>query len=91
MAYVYVDGVLQDPAPQQPAEGLFFERSDVQFDPDLIVSNVAGELPDSMVDAISIYGTGAGAAYVLAATSSVGGFLDIEVGPTGQIFAVDPV
>ena len=91
VAYVYVDGMLQDPAPKQPAEGRTFGRSDVQFDPNLVLSNVSAELPDSTVDAISVYGTGAGAAYVLAASSSVGGFLDIEVGPTGQIFAVDPV
>lgn len=92
IAYAYVDGELQPPAPKQEgAEGLTFGRQDVDFDPQLVLAGVEAELPESVVDAISVYGDGAGATYVVAATSAVGGFLDIVVGPDGQIFSVDPV
>lgn len=92
IAYAYVDGELQPAAPKQTgAEGQTFGRDDVTFDPELIVSGVMADLPESDVDAISVYGDGIGATYVLAATSEVGGFLDIVVGPQGQVFSVDPV
>ena len=52
---------------------------------------MSADLPELSVDAISVYGDGVGATYVLAATSEVGGFLDIVVGPQGQVFSVDPI
>jgi hypothetical protein len=92
VAYAYVDGELQPPAPKQPgAEGLTFGREDVTFDPERVLSGARAELSESVVDAISVYGDGVGATYVLAATSPAGGFLDIVVGPEGQIFSVDPI
>ena len=92
VAYAFVDGELQPPAPKQTgADGLTFGRDDVAFDPELVLSGVQAELSESMVDAISVYGDGVGATYVLAATSPAGGFLDIVVGPEGQIFSVDPI
>lgn len=92
VAYAFFDGELQPPAPEQDgASGQTFTADDVDFDPDLVLSGVASELPTSDVDAISVYGDGAGATYVLRATSGRGGFLDIVVGPQGQVFSVDPV
>ena len=92
VAYAYVDGALESPAPKQSgAEGRTFGRDDVDFDPDLIVTGVSSDLPASSVDAISVYGDGVGATYVLAVTSAAGGFLDVVVGPQGQVFSVDPV
>ncbi len=92
VAYAYVDGALESPAPKQTgAEGRTFGRDDVSFDPDLIVTGVSSDLPSSSVDAISVYGDGVGTTYVLAVTSEAGGFLDIVVGPQGQVFSVDPV
>lgn len=92
IAYAFVDGELQPPAPKQTgAEGATFAASDVAFDPALVLSGVTGDLPNSQVDAISVYGDGIGATYVLAATSEVGGFLDIVVGPEGQVLSVDPL
>ncbi len=92
VAYAFVDGELQPPAPKQTgADGLTFGRDDVEFDPELVLSGVQAELSESMVDAISVYGDGVGATYVLAATSPAGGFLDIVVGPEGQVFSVDPI
>lgn len=92
VAYAYVDGVLQPPAPKQEgASGQTFVRDDVDFDPQLVTSGVGADLPDSEVDAISVYGDGAGATFVVAVTSPGGGFLDVVVGPDGQVFSVDPV
>lgn len=92
VAYAYVDGELQAPAPKQSgASGSTFGAEDVDFVEDRILSRVAVDLPESGIDAISVYGDGFGATYVLAASSSAGGFLDIVVGPDGSIFSVDPV
>jgi hypothetical protein len=92
LPFTFVDGVLQPPAPKQVgAEGETFARADVSFDPALVVAGVEDELPETSVDAISVYGDGVGATYVLAATSPSGGFLDIVVGPEGRVLSVDPV
>ncbi|WP_040493509.1 hypothetical protein [Ilumatobacter nonamiensis] len=92
VAYAYVDGALQPPAPKQEgASGETFGRDDVDFDPEAVTSGVGAELPDSEVDAISVYGDGVGATYVVAVTSPGGGFLDVVVGADGQVFSVDPV
>lgn len=92
VAYAFVDGELQPPAPKQAgATGNTFMVDDVGYDPALVLSGVRADLPTSEVDAISVYGDGVGATYVLAATSEVGGFLDIVVGPEGQVLSVDPI
>lgn len=92
VAYAYVDGELQPPAPpQEGAAGDTFTVDDVDFVDDRILSGVTADLPESQIDALSVYGDGVGATYVLAATSSAGGFLDIVVGPDGSVFSVDPV
>ncbi|MGB3736162.1 MAG: hypothetical protein WA964_14485 [Ilumatobacter sp.] len=92
VAYLYVDGELQPPAPKQEgASGNTFVTADVDFVDDRILSGVSADLPESDIDAISVVGDGFGATYVLAATSDAGGFLDIVVGPEGDIFSVDPV
>lgn len=90
--YLYVDGELQPPAPvEQGAAGNTFRSDDVVFEDDMVLSGVANDLPETAIEAISVYGDGVGAIYVLGATSSVGGQLDIVVGPTGAIIAVDPL
>lgn len=92
IAYAYVDGELQPPAPRQDgASGETFTANDIDFVDDRILSGVTASLSDSSVDAISLYGNGFGVTYVLAASSSSGGFLDIEVGPDGTVFSVDPI
>ena len=90
--YVYLAGELQPPGPaQEGAEGRTFEASDLDFDPTRILSRVSSELPSTSIEAISVYGDGIGATYVLAGRSEVGGLLDIVVGPEGQILSVDPI
>ncbi len=92
VAYAFIDGELQPPAPRQDgASGNTFVAADVDFVDDRILSGVTADLPESEIDAISVYGDGFGATYVLAASSSAGGFLDIVVGPDGTVFSVDPV
>ena len=92
VAYAYVDDELQPAAPKQSgATGTTFVSDDVDFVDDRILSGVIADLPESGIDAISVYGDGVGATFVLAATSSAGGFLDIVVGPDGTVFSVDPV
>ncbi|MFK7917454.1 MAG: hypothetical protein AB8G14_05205 [Ilumatobacter sp.] len=92
VAYAFVDGELEPPAPRQEgASGDTFAASDIDFVDDRLLSGVTADLPDSQIDAISVYGNGFGATYVVAATSAAGGFLDIVVGPNGAVFSVDPV
>ncbi len=91
VGYAYLDGELQPPLPQQEAQGRTFVADDVSFDPSRVLSGVAAQLPDTTIDAISVYGDGVGATYVLAATSQNGGGLDIVIGPEGQVLSVEPV
>jgi hypothetical protein len=90
--YLYVDGELEVPGPvQEGATGSTFTAEDVDFDPAAITSGVAAELPETSIDALSVYGDGTGAVYVLAATSEAGGLLDIVVTGDGAVVSVDPL
>ncbi len=90
--YLFVDGELQPPAPnQEGATGQTFVAADIDFVAGEILSGVEADLPETQIDALSVYGDGVGAVYVLRATSSVGGQLDIVVAPSGQIVSVDPL
>ncbi|MFN3258897.1 MAG: hypothetical protein ACE37B_24795 [Ilumatobacter sp.] len=90
--YVFLHGEVQPPGPaQEGAEGRTFVASDLDFDATRILSRVEAELPATSIEAISVYGDGIGATYVLAGRSEAGGLLDIVVGPDGQILSVDPL
>lgn len=91
--YVYRDGELLDPAPTlEGASGRTFTAEAIRFDEQRVLDGVRSELPDASIDAFSVEGGPGGTVrYVVAARSSVGGALDIEVGPDGTIIAVDPV
>lgn len=92
VAYLYIDGELQPPAPKQTgAEGLTFGGSDVDFDETVLMTRIADELPNTSVNAMSVYGDGFGATYVAAGRSEVGGLLDIVVTADGAIVSVDPI
>ena len=90
--YLFVDGELQPPAPlQSGATGQTFGVDDVTFDPTELLGGLAADLPDTRLDALSLYGDGVGVTYVFGATSAEGGLLDIVVAANGRIVAVDPL
>jgi hypothetical protein len=89
--YVYLDGVLEPPAPGGSASGETFVASDVAFDPETVLDQVAAELPDSTVAQFVVLG-GAGDAvqYEADVVSAQGGSLRVVLGPDGAVLAVDP-
>jgi hypothetical protein len=93
VAYVYRDGVLEEPAPvQSGASGFTFTADAIAFDDDAVLSDIAGELPDSVIQSLSVEG-GANdtVRYVVSVLSDAGGVLDITVGADGTVLSVDPV
>jgi hypothetical protein len=90
--YVYVDGELQPPAPKLTgASGFVFSADAIGFDESAVLGRIDGELPDAVVDTLSVEGAEGGAVrYVASVRSSAGGVLDVTVGPDGAVLAVDP-
>ncbi len=91
--YVYLDGELQPPAPELAgASGFTFAADAVEFDEEAILDEVATQLPESTIEALSIEGGRDGAVrYVVSTRSVAGGRLDVTVGPDGEVLEVDPV
>ena len=90
--YLYVDGDLQPPAPaQEGASGNTFAATDLDFDEATLLDRVADELPNTQIEALSVYGDGVGATYVVGGRSSVGGMLDIVITSDGAVVSVDPI
>jgi hypothetical protein len=91
--YVFRDGELQPPGPTLTgASGFTFAAADVDLDPDAVLSGVAGELPESTIDALSVEGGEGGVVrYIATVRSEVGGVLEVTVGPDGAVLAVDPL
>jgi hypothetical protein len=93
VAYVYKDGVLEEPAPvQSGASGFTFTADAIGFDDDAVLSEVADELPDSVIQSLSVEGGANGTVrYVVSVLSDAGGVLDITVGADGTVLSVDPI
>ncbi len=91
--YVYVDGELLEPAPAlEGASGQTFGADAIAFDEGAVLSEIAGELPQASIDALTVEGGPGGTVrYIVSVRSSAGGLLDVEVGPDGTVFAVDPL
>jgi hypothetical protein len=91
--YVFLDGELQPPAPTLTgAEGFTFTAEDVEFDPDAVLSQVADELPEATIEALSVEGGEGGLVrYVASVRSQVGGVIEVTLGPDGAVLAVDPL
>lgn len=89
--YVFRSGELQPPAPALTgAEGFTFTAEAVDFDPDAILSQIADELPDATIEALSVEGGEGGVVrYVASVRSQVGGVLEVTLGPDGAVLAVD--
>ena len=90
--YLYVDGELQPPAPaQEGASGNTFVAADLDFDESTLLDRLVEELPNTQIEALSVYGDGVGATYVVGGRSSVGGMLDIVITSDGGVVSVDPI
>jgi hypothetical protein len=91
--YLFVDGVLEDPAPPLGVAGGHSFRADaIALDEDLVLAAILTELPSSTVDALSVEGGPDGSVrYVASVRSEVGGVLDVVVGADGSIISVTPL
>ena len=90
VAYIYQAGALQPPAEPQPASGPTFGSAELTFDETLVLANVVGSLPDSTFRVFSAVGVqGGGVSYVVTVESTLGGSLEVTVGPTGAILGTN--
>ena len=89
--WLYLKGTLTS-TEGQAAGGGTFGASSVDFDPDLILSQVRTELPGISIESFYIHGDGQGnVLYGVLATSDKGGGLDVVLGVDGSVKSVDPV
>jgi len=89
--WIYVDGELTS-SEGTPAAGGTFAAVDLDFDPDLVLSNVLENLPGATLESFYVNGDGQGnVQYGVLVTSAKGGGLDVLVGPAGAVLSVDPV
>lgn len=93
LPFVYLDGELQPPAPAiGGAVGRTFRADAVDFEPDVVLDQVATELPGSSIDAFSVEGGPDDTVrYVVSVRSEAGGALDVVVAADGSVLSVDPV
>lgn len=93
VAYAYLDGTLQPPAPPVAgASGRTFAAEAIDFDEERVLATIADELPDATVDALSVEGgPGGSVRYVAAVRSAAGGVLDVVVAADGAILSVEPL
>lgn len=91
--YVYRDGTLEPPAPVlSGASGFTFTAADIDFDDNAVLSKIADELPDAVVQSLSVEGGDNGSVrYVVSVLSDAGGVLDITVAADGDVLSVDPL
>ena len=90
--FVFGAGELSAGDALEGASGSTFGGAAVQFDPLRVMSCVSAELPDSTPDVFEVVGGPGGAVQLSVLTSSTaGGQLLINLGPSGAILAVDPV
>lgn len=93
VAYVFLDGELQPPAPPRTgASGFTFGPDELEFDADRVLARITDELPGSTVTTFVLLGTPEGGVRrEVLVQSRQGGVLAVEVGPDGAVLAVDPL
>ncbi len=91
--YAFIDGELLPPEPRLEVEsGFTFTADAIELDPDAVLSDLADELPEATIEALSVEGGDGGIVrYVALVRSEVGGALEVTLGPDGAILAVDPL
>jgi hypothetical protein len=89
VAYTYIGGELDKPAAKKEASGPTFAAAAVVFDPERVLANVVGSLPNSNFRAFSVLGIDAGGAdgvrYVVVIESADGQGLQVFVDGNGAI------
>lgn len=89
--WVYMGGELSS-TEGQSAGGGTFAADDLDFDPALVLTKIADELPGAALESFYVNGDGKGnVQYGVLVTSAQGGGLDVLVGPDGAVLSVDPV
>lgn len=91
--YAFIDGELLPPEPRlDGASGFTFTADAIALDPDAVLSELADELPEATIEALSVEGGDGGIVrYVALVRSDVGGALEVTLGPDGAVLAVDPL
>lgn len=89
--YMYLDGELTS-SEGSDANGGTFAATDLDFDPDLVLTKVLDSLPGATIESFYVNGDGKGnVQYGLLVTSAKGGGLDVLVSAVGEVLSVDPV
>lgn len=88
--WLYIDGELSSQE-GQPATGGTFTATDLEFDPEAVLSGIRAEVPDAILESFYVQGDGQGnLLYGVLASARCGGGLDIIVGGDGTVKSVDP-
>jgi hypothetical protein len=89
--WLYLEGTLTSTEGQTAGGGTFVATS-MDFDPEVILSQVLTELPGISIESFYVHGDGQGnVLYGVLATSDKGGGLDVVLGADGSVKSVDPV
>lgn len=90
--WVYLAGELSSDEGRPGATGFTFTAAQVGFDPAVVMSEVAEQLPTATLDSFHVFGAkGGDVVYHLLVTSDKGGALEVAVGADGAVLSVDPV
>lgn len=89
--WLWTDGSLSSDDGDEASGGTFV-AADLDFDPDVVLTKVRSEVPDSILETFYVHGDGTGnVQYSVLASALCGGGLDVIVGPEGDVRSVDPI
>jgi hypothetical protein len=89
--WAWADGVLSSKEPQK-ASGGTFTAAQLDYQPDKVLGQIHGQIPEAILESFYVNGDGKGTLqYGVLTSAQCGGGLDIIVGPDGTVKSVDPV
>ncbi|MEI8240443.1 MAG: hypothetical protein WCI22_13605 [Actinomycetota bacterium] len=89
--WVWVDGTLTSKQGQK-ASGGTFTAAQLDYQPDKVLSQIRGQIPEAILESFYVNGDSKGnVQYGVLTSAQCGGGLDIIVGPDGKVKSVDPV